>query len=108
MVAAVAHSKPSSADETGTVRLKWFFGTDAIASMAKKDARLLVTGEVKRYRFDKELVHPEVESLPEPEPDGSGAAGWIAYRAETGPDCSIGSSPNTRRLRACTRARCGD
>jgi len=53
------------ADETGTVRLKWFFGTDAIASMAKKDARLLVTGEVKRYRFDKELVHPEIESLPE-------------------------------------------
>ena len=52
-------------DETGTVRLKWFFGTDAIASKAKKDARLLVTGEVKRYRFDKELVHPEIESLPE-------------------------------------------
>ena len=34
--------------------------------MAKKNARLLVTGEVKRYRFDKELVHPEIESLPEP------------------------------------------
>ena len=40
-------------DETGTVRLKWFHGTNAIAAMAKKDARLLVTGDVKRYRFDK-------------------------------------------------------
>jgi ATP-dependent DNA helicase RecG len=59
-------------DETGTVRLKWFFGTDAIASLAKKDARLLVTGEVKRYRFDKELVHPEIEALPE---SGDGASG---------------------------------
>ncbi len=64
-------------DETGTVRLKWFFGTDAIASMAKKNARLLVTGEVKRYRFDKELVHPEIESLPEPADRGreAGASG---------------------------------
>ncbi|MBW2288287.1 MAG: ATP-dependent DNA helicase RecG [Deltaproteobacteria bacterium] len=61
-------------DETGTVRLKWFFGTDAIASRAKKNARLLVTGEVKRYRFDKELVHPEIESLPDPSEGRAGAA----------------------------------
>jgi ATP-dependent DNA helicase RecG len=62
-------------DETGTVRLKWFHGTEAIATMAHKGALLLVTGDVKRYRFDKELVHPEVEPL-----DGSDLAEGAALR----------------------------
>jgi ATP-dependent DNA helicase RecG len=62
-------------DETGTVRLKWFHGTDAIASMVKKDARLLVTGDVTRYRFDKEIVHPEVERLPDRKSDDDASAG---------------------------------
>lgn len=48
-------------DETGTVNLKWFRGGEAIQKIVEKDAMLLVTGDVKRYRFSKELHHPEVE-----------------------------------------------
>jgi ATP-dependent DNA helicase RecG len=54
-------------DETGSVRLKWFHGTSSIAATARRGALLLVTGDVKRYRFDKELVHPEIEALDESE-----------------------------------------
>jgi ATP-dependent DNA helicase RecG len=50
-------------DDTGTVMLKWFRGGEVIARTVKKDAILLVTGDVKRYRFSKELQHPEVEAL---------------------------------------------
>jgi len=50
-------------DETGTVNLKWFRGGDALASSLRKGARLLVTGDVRRYRFAKELIHPEIEIL---------------------------------------------
>ena len=55
-------------DETGTVGLKWFHGGESMASVVRKGGTLLVTGDVKRYRFSKELVHPEVEMLD----DGSG------------------------------------
>jgi ATP-dependent DNA helicase RecG len=48
-------------DDTGTVTLKWFRGGEAIQKLVEKDAQLLVTGDVKRYRFSKELHHPEVE-----------------------------------------------
>jgi ATP-dependent DNA helicase RecG len=50
-------------DATGTVNLKWFRGGDAISRIVKKDELLLVTGDVKRYRFSVELRHPEVEVL---------------------------------------------
>jgi ATP-dependent DNA helicase RecG len=50
-------------DESGTVNLKWFHGGEAIARLARKDALLLVTGDVKRYRFSKEILHPEIERL---------------------------------------------
>jgi ATP-dependent DNA helicase RecG len=50
-------------DETGTAHLRWFHGSDAIARTACKGALLLVTGDVKRYRFAKELIHPEMERL---------------------------------------------
>jgi ATP-dependent DNA helicase RecG len=52
-------------DESGTVNLKWFRGADAIERQLEKGARLLVTGDVRRYRFAKELVHPEIQRLPE-------------------------------------------
>ncbi len=58
-------------DETGAVGLKWFRGGEAIAKTARRGARLLVTGDVKRYRFSKELVHPEIEALA---PDTAGGA----------------------------------
>jgi ATP-dependent DNA helicase RecG len=50
-------------DDSGTVNLKWFRGGEAIQRLVQKDALLLVTGDVKRYRFSKELQHPEVEAL---------------------------------------------
>ncbi len=50
-------------DETGTVNLKWFRGGEALSSVVQKGASLLVTGDVRRYRFQKELLHPEVERL---------------------------------------------
>ena len=54
-------------DETGTVNLKWFRGGESISKLVPKDAWLLVTGEVKRYRFAKEIAHPEIERLSDAE-----------------------------------------
>jgi ATP-dependent DNA helicase RecG len=54
-------------DDTGTVNLKWFHGGEALQGILTKGARLLVTGDVRRYRFHKELLHPDVEVLREGE-----------------------------------------
>jgi ATP-dependent DNA helicase RecG len=62
-------------DETGAVSLKWFRGGDAIARTACRGARLLVTGDVKRYRFSRELVHPEIERLDAGEPSDEAGEG---------------------------------
>ncbi len=59
-------------DDTGTVDLKWFHGGEALHSLLAKGTRLLVTGDVRRYRFTKELLHPEIEKLEEG--DGADAA----------------------------------
>ncbi len=59
-------------DGTGTVNLKWFRGGDSLAKSIKKGARVRATGEVRRYRFDKEVVHPETDVLAE------GEAGEVA------------------------------
>ena len=56
-------------DDTGTVTLKWFRSGDSIAKQVRKDALLLITGDVKRYRFDKELAHPEISVLTESSSD---------------------------------------
>ena len=48
-------------DDSGSVHLKWFRGGETIAKTVRKGALLLVTGDVKRYRFAKELLHPEIE-----------------------------------------------
>src|SRR5262245_2643086 len=47
-------------DETGTVTLRWFHGVDSIARQVRKDATLLIAGEVTRHRFSKRLTHPEI------------------------------------------------
>ncbi|MDX1649069.1 MAG: ATP-dependent DNA helicase RecG [Myxococcota bacterium] len=54
-------------DASGTVTLKWFRGGEAVQSSVRKGARLLVSGEVRRYRFSKELIHPEIDVLGEEE-----------------------------------------
>ena len=50
-------------DETGSIELKWFHGGDAVLPTLTKGRSVLVTGDVRRYRFSKELMHPEVEAL---------------------------------------------
>ena len=54
-------------DDDAIVTLKWFRGGDAIAGTVQKGRWLLVNGEVKRYRFSKELIHPEVEVVASPD-----------------------------------------
>ena len=50
-------------DGSGTIDLKWFRAPDGLAGTVKKGARLLVSGEVRRWRFSKEMIHPEIEPL---------------------------------------------
>jgi len=52
-------------DESGVVTLKWFRGGEAVAGSVKKGVRLRATGEVRRYKFSKEVIHPEIDVLRE-------------------------------------------
>ncbi|HKJ23626.1 MAG TPA: ATP-dependent DNA helicase RecG, partial [Myxococcota bacterium] len=45
-------------------------GTDQMKESLRKGMTVLVTGDVKRYRFDPEIVHPEIERLGAPAADG--------------------------------------
>jgi len=55
-------------DGTGTVQLKWFRGIAHFEDRIKPGVRLLVAGDVRRYRYAKELHHPEIEVLREDTP----------------------------------------
>ena len=50
-------------DESGTVDLKWFRAGESVAKNIHKGDWLLVTGDVKRYRFSKQIIHPEIERI---------------------------------------------
>jgi len=63
-------------DGTGTVNLKWFRGGDSLQNTVKKGVRLLVTGDVRRYRFTKEITHPEIDVLEDGE-SGGGADPYV-------------------------------
>jgi ATP-dependent DNA helicase RecG len=52
-------------DASGTIDLKWFRAPEGLGQTVKKGARLLATGEVRRWRFSKEVIHPEIELLRE-------------------------------------------
>ncbi len=52
-------------DGTAAVQLKWFRGFAYFQERIRPGARVLVAGEVRRYRFAKELHHPEVDVLDE-------------------------------------------
>jgi ATP-dependent DNA helicase RecG len=58
-------------DGTGAVSLKWFRGIEHFRERLKPGVRLLVAGEVRRYRYAKELHHPEVERIDPDAPDES-------------------------------------
>jgi len=80
-------------DETGTVNLVWFRGADVLAPVLREGARLLVTGDVRRYRFSLELLHPEVELL-----EGPGEVG-LADRPRIVPDYPTPEGLHPRALR---------
>ena len=86
-------------DETGTVTLKWFRGGESIAKLVRKDVLLLVAGDVKRYRFSKQLAASRDRSCSR---DAEAAAEPAGANA---PSCAA-SRRTTPRPRASTRARC--
>jgi ATP-dependent DNA helicase RecG len=85
-------------DGTGTVGLKWFRGGEAIRGLVRKGATLQITGEVTRYRFSKQLVHPEVEVLEEGEGVVSPDPGAAAIRRVV-PDYAAPEGLHPRALR---------
>ncbi len=58
-------------DGTAAVQLKWFRGIAHFQDRLKPGARVLVAGDVRRYRYAKELHHPELEFLNRDAPLGS-------------------------------------
>ena len=50
-------------DGTGAVSLKWFRGLQHFEERLRPGLRVLVAGDVRRYRYAKELHHPEIELL---------------------------------------------
>ena len=72
------------ADGTGTVNLKWFRGGDAIAKAVRKGVRLRASGEVRRYRFDKEVIHPEIDVLGDEDAEAGGEGLVPVYTAPEG------------------------
>ncbi len=89
-------------DETGSVSLKWFRGGESLAKQVRKDALLLISGDVKRYRFDKELSHPEVVVLSEPGSDAEAASASVVAEGQTDADAPTAFSDaqleGTRRI----------
>jgi ATP-dependent DNA helicase RecG len=64
-------------DESGVVTLKWFRGGDGVAGQVKKGVRLRATGDVRRYKFSKEVIHPEIDFLREGAESAEGAGEGI-------------------------------
>ena len=52
-------------DGTASVQLKWFRGVAHFRDRVVPGADVLVAGDVRRYRYAKELHHPEIEILNE-------------------------------------------
>jgi len=51
-------------DGSGIIRAKWFKGREAFLRGAfKPEARVILTGEVTGFPFEKEIIHPDFEIL---------------------------------------------
>ena len=49
-------------DETGTLTLKWFHGSEEyLKSRFKKGRRVIISGEVRVFKNQKEIHHPDME-----------------------------------------------
>ncbi|HOD34550.1 MAG TPA: ATP-dependent DNA helicase RecG [Syntrophales bacterium] len=54
------------ADETGTLTAKWFHGNyPFLKKIFERGRRVIFTGEIKGFLFEKELIHPDFEVLEE-------------------------------------------
>ena len=88
-------------DDSGSVNLKWFRGAGSLEKELQPGVCLLVTGDVKRYRFAMEIVHPEIE-MTDAEPAGEGSEGQ-ASDAEgprsVVPDYPVPDGVNPRTVR---------
>jgi ATP-dependent DNA helicase RecG len=71
-------------DGTAAVGLKWFRGLRHFAERIRPGQRLLVAGEVRRYRYAKEVYHPDIEWLAQEEPLGNLPRIVPAYSAVEG------------------------
>ncbi len=71
-------------DGTGTVTLKWFRGGDSLAKAVRKGVTLRAAGEVRRYRFDKEVVHPDIDIIGEEDLETTGEGLVPSYTAPDG------------------------
>jgi ATP-dependent DNA helicase RecG len=54
-----------AADETGSITLKWFRFNRSFKDNFKRGDKVIITGDVKRYNFARELHHPEIKILTE-------------------------------------------
>ncbi len=72
------------ADASGAVQLKWFRGIDHFQERVRPGVRVLVAGEVRRYRYAKELHHPELELLDDGTPNQALARIVPVYSAVEG------------------------
>jgi ATP-dependent DNA helicase RecG len=51
-------------DGSGILKAKWFKGREALLrSVLRPDARVILTGEVSGFPFDREMIHPDFEIL---------------------------------------------
>jgi ATP-dependent DNA helicase RecG len=51
-------------DGSGIIKAKWFKGREAFLKSAfKPEARVILTGEITGFPFDREMIHPDFEIL---------------------------------------------
>jgi ATP-dependent DNA helicase RecG len=63
-------------DPTGTLKAKWFhFNPRYMKSRFRKGLRLILSGEVRLFQFQREMDHPEVEILGEETGTGEEVSG---------------------------------
>ena len=86
-------------DETGSIELKWFHGGDAVLPVLTKGRSVLVTGDVRRYRFSKELMHPDVEALDDAPASEADALRAVASLRQIVPEYSAPEGVPPRTLR---------
>jgi ATP-dependent DNA helicase RecG len=50
-------------DDTGSIECTWFHAPNLVRELVVPGTRLRVTGDVRRYKFDKQMTHPDLERL---------------------------------------------